>query len=64
MGGGPVGSDLSIDEGGWQIEYGQEAREVHEIFEAELVKTGAACRMKAFLPHCTGELGPTDERRT
>ncbi len=29
-----------------------------------LAKAGATCRMKAFIPHCTGEVGPTSERET
>lgn len=57
-------SNVSIKEGGMQIEYEDEPREVHERFEADLVANGAPCRMKAFLPWCTGELGPTSERET
>lgn len=57
-------SNVSIKEGGMQIEYEDEPREVHERFEADLVANGAPCRMKAFLPWCTGELGPTSERDT
>ena len=57
-------SDLSIEEGGWQIEYPNEEREIHELFEEELRKRGAACRMKAFVSWCTGEVGPTEERDT
>ena len=57
-------SDLSIEEGGWQIEYPNEEREIHELFEEELRKRGAACRMKAFVSWCTGEVGPTSERDT
>ena len=58
------GSDVSVNEGGSQIEYEDEARQLHEIFEAELAKQGATCRMKAFIPYCTGEVGPTNERDT
>ena len=65
---GPVprgqGADQSFKEGGYQIEYGDEARKIHEIFEAELAKNGAPCRMKAFIPYCTGEVGPTSARDT
>jgi mannose-6-phosphate isomerase-like protein (cupin superfamily) len=57
-------SNVSIKEGGMQIEYEDEAREIHELFEAELAKNGAPCRMKAFIPYCTGEVGPTSERDT
>ena len=58
------GSDVSVNEGGAQIEYEDEQREIHTIFEAELAKNGAPCRMKAFIPYCTGEVGPTTERDT
>ena len=47
-----------------QIEYEYEDREIHRIFESELEKNGAPCRMKAFIPYCTGEVGPTNERDT
>ena len=55
-------ADTSVKEGGWQIEYEDEVRENHEAFEADLAAHGAPCRMKAFIPWCTGELGPTTER--
>ncbi len=57
-------SNISIKEGGWQVEYEDEAREIHEIFEKDLKAHGAPCRMKAFVPWCTGEVGPTKERDT
>ena len=47
-----------------QVEYEQESPEIHRIFEEELAKHGAECRMKAFLPYCTGVVGPTNERDT
>ena len=47
-----------------QIEYEDEDREIHVAFEAELASHGAPCRMKAFVPWCTGEVGPTSERDT
>jgi len=56
------GADVSMKDGGRQIEYEDEAREIHEIFEAQLAKVGATCRMKSFIPYCTGEVGPTTER--
>jgi hypothetical protein len=59
-----VGGDVSIKEGGIQVEYEDEDREIHEIFEGELAKSGAQCNMKAFIPYCTGEVGPTNERDT
>jgi mannose-6-phosphate isomerase-like protein (cupin superfamily) len=57
-------ADVSIKEGGWQIEYGDEEKEIHEIFEKELAKNGAQCNMKAFIPWCTGVAGVTSERDT
>jgi hypothetical protein len=58
------GADVSMKDGGRQVEYEDEAREIHELFEAELAKRGAACRMKAFIPYCTGEVGPTVQSDT
>ena len=58
------GADVSMKDGGRQIEYEDEAREIHEIFEAELAAKGAPCRMKAFIPYCTGEVGPTVQSDT
>ena len=57
-------ADVSIKDGGIQVEYEDEAREIHEIFEAELAKSGAQCNMKAFIPYCTGAAGVTSERDT
>jgi mannose-6-phosphate isomerase-like protein (cupin superfamily) len=62
--GGGEYADRSIKEGGWQIEYEDEDREIHKIFENELAEHGATCRMKAFVPWCNGEVGPTSERDT
>lgn len=56
--------DVSVKDGGGQIEYEDEARQIHEIFEKQLAESGATCRMKAFVPWCTGEVGPTDARLT
>jgi len=63
-GGGGANADVSIKEGGWQIEYEDEDREIHQIFEKDLKAHGAPCRMKAFVPWCTGEVGPTSGRDT
>jgi quercetin dioxygenase-like cupin family protein len=63
-GGGGDGADKSIKEGGWQIEYGDEDQEIHQIFEKDLKAHGAPCKMKSFIPWCTGEVGPTSERET
>ena len=54
-----AGADLSIKEGGWQVEYEDEDPKIHAIFEDEIAQHGATCRMKAFIPYCTGEVGPT-----
>ena len=62
--GGAGGADVSVNEGGWQIEYEDEDKRIHEIFEDELANHGAPCRMKAFVPWCTGEVGPTKESDT
>ena len=56
------GADASFKAGGYQIEYEDEERRIHEIFEEELRKNGATCRMKAFIPYCTGEVGPTSAK--
>src|SRR5579883_1266805 len=45
--------DVSIKDGGWQIEYEDEDPEVHKMFEAALASHGATCLMKAFSPYCT-----------
>ncbi len=63
-GGGGEGADKSIKEGGWQVEYGDEDKEIHQIFEKDLKAHGAPCKMKAFVPWCTGEVGPTSEKET
>src|SRR5438046_422951 len=63
-GGGGEFADRSMKEGGWQIEYEDEDRDIHQIFEKEIAANGATCRMKAFVPWCTGEVGPTSERDT
>jgi mannose-6-phosphate isomerase-like protein (cupin superfamily) len=57
-------ADKSVKEGGWQIEYGDEEKAIHEEFEAQLAAKGVQCNMKAFIPWCTGNVGATDERRT
>ena len=52
-------SDVSMEDGGNQLEYEAEDPEIHRLFEAELAANGATCRMKALVPWCTGEAGPT-----
>ena len=63
--GGSYGTgSKSMKDGGSQIEYEDEERAIHELFEAELAKVGATCNMKAFIPWCTGVAGVTSERDT
>ncbi len=57
-----MGGDVSLKDGGIQVEYEDEDRGIHEIFEAELAKKGVQCNMKAFIPYCTGTVGVTEER--
>jgi len=54
-----INADVNIKLGGSQIEYEDEDPEIHKLFEAELAAHGAPCKMKAFIPWCTGEVGPT-----
>lgn len=42
-------ADLSIKEGGWQIEYEDQSPIIQEIFEAELAKNGGESRMDQYL---------------
>ncbi|HLG70317.1 MAG TPA: cupin domain-containing protein [Chloroflexota bacterium] len=48
-------TDIDVKAGGAQIEYQDEARDIHEIFEAELRRHGAPCRMKSMVEWCTSE---------
>lgn len=53
-------ADVSVDEGGMQLEYEKEDPEVHRIFEEELAKRGVECRMHNLSPYCTSTAeGPT-----
>ena len=53
---------VSIKLGGIQLEYEDEDRRVHEIFEAELAKHGQTCHMKNLIPWCTGTAGPENKK--
>jgi hypothetical protein len=53
---------VSIKEGGIQMEYEDEPRRIHEIFEAELAAHGQECRMKNLVPWCTGVAGPENKK--
>jgi len=43
----------SVKEGGTQLEYEDEDPEIHRLFEAEMGRAGASCRMKGRHPFCT-----------
>jgi len=45
--------DVSVKEGGLQIEYEDEDAKIHEMFEAGLAKVGAPCRMGSMVSWCT-----------
>ena len=51
---GRSGADVSVKEGGWQIEYTDEEPSIHSTFEAELARAGAQCRMRGEVAWCTG----------
>ncbi len=51
---GRSGADVSVKQGGWQIEYEDEDRAIHQTFEAELRSNRADCRMRSEVPWCTG----------
>ncbi len=46
-------TDVDVKHGGAQIEYPDEDRSIHELFEAELRRNGAPCNMKSMVPWCT-----------
>jgi uncharacterized RmlC-like cupin family protein len=47
-------ADVSVKEGGLQIEYEDEDKNIHRVFEDHLSKAGATCHMKSMIPWCTG----------
>ena len=51
---GRSGADVSVKDGGWQIEYADEDPAIHTTFEAELARAGAPCRMRGEVTWCTG----------
>ena len=54
------GMDVSLKDGGRQIEYEDEDPQIHAMFESDLAAHNAVCRMKALMPWvCQGEMGPT-----
>ena len=52
-----AGADVSIKEGGAQVEYEDENPEIHRLFEADLASHGATCQMKGLISSCTGDVG-------
>jgi uncharacterized RmlC-like cupin family protein len=50
-------TDVSIEEGGIQLEYDKEPANIHPEFEAEVTTNGGVCRMKGIHPLCTGVEG-------
>jgi len=48
-------ADVSVKQGGAQIEYEDEDPRIHELFESELASHGAVCRMKGLVPWCKSE---------
>jgi mannose-6-phosphate isomerase-like protein (cupin superfamily) len=53
---GRSGADVSVKEGGWQIEYADEDHSIHQTFESELARAGAQCRMKAEVEWCSASV--------
>ena len=51
---GRSGADVSVKDGGWQIEYADEAPAIHTPFDAERARAGAQCRMRGEVTWCTG----------
>jgi hypothetical protein len=46
-------ADRDVREGGVQIEYSDEDRQIHQIFEGELARSGAHCGMASMVSWCT-----------
>lgn len=47
-------ADVSVKQGGAQIEYEDEDPRIHQMFEQDLASHGAKCRMKGLVAWCTG----------
>jgi mannose-6-phosphate isomerase-like protein (cupin superfamily) len=61
---GTDGADVSVKLGGWQIEYEDEDPAIHRLFEEDARRGNGVCRMKAIIPGCTGEVGPSVIRQS
>jgi quercetin dioxygenase-like cupin family protein/oxalate decarboxylase/phosphoglucose isomerase-like protein (cupin superfamily) len=48
-------ADVSVKLGGAQIEYEDEDRRIHELFERELDAHGGVCRMRELVPWCSAQ---------
>ena len=59
---GEIRAMVSIKEGGIQLEYEDEPRRIHQIYEEALAKHGQECRMKNLVPWCTGVPGPENKK--
>jgi hypothetical protein len=44
-----LGVDVSVKEGGFQIEYEDQDPRIHRMFLDELAKNGGTCRMAEFM---------------
>jgi len=55
---GADNADVSLKDGGNQLEYEDEDRDIHATFEAELRANGGECRMQGLIPWCTSSLAP------
>lgn len=51
-------ADVSVKQGGMQIEYEDEDANIHRTFESDLQRSGAQCRMKGQVPWCMSEFEP------
>ena len=52
---GEEAHDVSVKDGGLQIEYADEDPTIHREFEESLARAGATCRMRSMVPSCTAE---------
>jgi mannose-6-phosphate isomerase-like protein (cupin superfamily) len=55
-----MGIDVNVNDGGFQIEYGDQDPRIHAIFLEELAKNGVECRMGAFMDESVLTKGPAE----